>query len=157
MAKKKRGRKSKYYEIVYPRLEEISKYIQEGASEKDVIEFLGIASSTFYEYKNKYSELAESVEKPKKRNIMNVRNALLKKALGFTYEEKKQYITKDKDTGKEQIRVETYQKYSPPDVGAIAMYLRNNDKDYKEHDQAYYDFKDLELKLKQESQDLNNF
>ena len=54
MAKKKRGRKSKYYEIVYPRLEEISKYIQEGASEKDVIEFLGIASSTFYEYKNKY-------------------------------------------------------------------------------------------------------
>lgn len=157
MTKKKVGRKSKYETHVKPYLEDIRKYISEGATEKDIIDWLGIASSTFYEHKLKYPELRESLDLPKIKSIMEVKNALLKKALGFTYEEKKQYLTKDKETGKETLRVETYQKYSPPDTGAIAMFLRNNDKEYKDRDSAYYDYTEMELELKKQAQEINNF
>lgn len=157
MGKKKVGRRSKYQTEVKPRLEEISKYIAEGATEKDIIEWLGIASSTFYEYKLRYPEFKESLDIPKRESIMQVKNALLKRALGFTYEEKKQYLTKDKETGKETLRVETYQKYCPPDMGAVSMFLRNNDKDYKDRDNAYYEFTELELEMKKQAQEMNNW
>lgn len=157
MAKKKGGRKTKYFSEVQPKLQQIRDYIAEGATEKDIIEWLDVASSTFYEYKLKYPELRESLDRPKRESIMQVKNALLKRALGFTYEEKKQYLTKDKETGKETLRVETYQKYCPPDMGAVSMFLRNNDKDYKDRDNAYYEFTELELEMKKQAQEMNNW
>lgn len=157
MAKKKVGRKSKYYTEVYPKLEQIKKYIADGATEKDIIDWLQIASSTFYEYKLKYPEFKESLDVPKKESVMQVKNALLKRALGYTYQEKKQYIVRDKESGKETLRSEIYEKHCPPDIGAIAMFLRNNDKEYHDRDQAHYDFEELELELKKQIQEMNMF
>ena len=155
--KKKVGRSSKYETHVKPHLEEIKKYISEGATEKDIIDWLDIASSTFYEHKNKYPELRESLNRPKKESVMQVKNALLKRALGYTYQEKKQYLTKDKETGKETLRVETFEKHCPPDVGAIAMFLRNNDEEFRDKDKAYYDFEEMSMELKKQAQELNMF
>lgn len=157
MAKKKVGRKSKYETHVKPYLEEIRHYVSIGATEQEIIDWLGIASSTFYEHKNKYPELAESLDRPKAKSVIDVKNALYKKATGFTYTEKKQYLTKDKETGKETLRVETFEKYCPPDSGAIAMYLRNNSKDYRDRDNAYYDYTEMELELKKQAQEFNDF
>lgn len=154
---KKVGRKTKYHSEVKPKLKQISEYIAQGATEKDIMEWLGIANSTFYEYKNKYPEFRESLDKPKRESVIQVRNALLKRALGFTYEEKKQYLTKDKETGKETLRVETFQKQALPDVGAIAMYLRNNDKDYKDRDQAHYEYEEMLLELKKQAQEMSDW
>ena len=155
--KKKVGRSSKYETHVKPYLAEIKTYIEKGATEKDIIEWLGIASSTFYEHKLKYPELKESLDRPKKESVMKVKNALLQRALGYTYQEKKQYLTKDKETGKETLRVETFEKHCPPDVGAISMYLRNNDPEYRDRDKAYYDFTEIELELKKQAQEYNTF
>lgn len=155
--KKKVGRTSKYETHVKPYLEDIKKYISAGATEKEIIDWLGIASSTFYEHKIKYPELRESLDRPKAKSVIEVKNALYKKATGFTYTEKKQYLTKDKETGKETLRVETTEKYCPPDSGAIAMFLRNNDPEYRDRDKQYYDFTEIELELKKQAQELNNF
>lgn len=157
MARKKVGRKSKYFTEVKPKLEQIKKYISEGATERDVIDWLQIASSTFYEYKLKYPEFRESLDIPKKESVMQVKNALLKRALGYDYTETKKYITKDKETGKETLRIETYEKHCPADLGAIAMFLRNNDKEYHDKDQAYYDYSEIELELKKQLQEMNSF
>lgn len=155
--KKKAGRSSKYETHVKPYLEEIKKYVSAGATEKEIIDWLDIASSTFYEHKAKYPELRESLDRPRAKSVIEVKNALYRKATGFTYTEKKQYLTKDKETGKETLRVETFEKYCPPDSGAIAMYLRNNDKEYRDRDNAYYDYTEMELELKKQAQEMNMF
>ena len=86
------GRNSKYETHIKPFFEKIDKMLNDGASEKQVAESLGISYGSWNNYKTQNPDFKELCDKPRTRLIDDLRSALVKRALGFSYEEKKQYI-----------------------------------------------------------------
>ena len=142
------GRNSKYETHIKSKLDEIEKLLNEGASEKQVAEYLGVSYASFNNYKNKYKELADLCNKPRTKLIDDLRSALVKRAMGFTYEEKKQYIKED-EQGKKYKYTEITTKYQPPDTTAIFGALNIYDNDYVK-DKKNYELKQQELELRRE-------
>lgn len=75
------ARPSKYETHVAPRLGEVADWLRNGATEKEVAERLGIAMSTFCEYKRQFSEFSEVLKKTRDAVDGEVENALLQSAL----------------------------------------------------------------------------
>lgn len=142
------GRKSKYYKQVQPFLEQVDKWLNNGATEKQVAEALNVAYSSWSNYKNEFKELKDLCDKPRVGLILDLRGALVKEAMGYTYEEKKTYIKKDEE-GKEARYTEITQKYARPVTNAIFGALNIYDPEYVK-DKKNYDLKREELDLKKE-------
>lgn len=62
----------------------------------------------------------------KKETIKAAEQAYLKKILGFEYEEVKTTDEYDSDMNLIKSKKETVKKFSPPDVGAVLDWLRDN-------------------------------
>jgi len=75
------NKKNKYESLVKPRLYEISAWSERGLTEDEICERLGIVRSTFSLYKNKYSELSDSLKKGKDFADDQVEDSLFQKAL----------------------------------------------------------------------------
>jgi hypothetical protein len=148
----KAGRRSKYDEYVKPYLNQIAEWKKSGATDKEISDALGVALSTFSEYKNQYSELSDALRMGRQTVILNVKAALYKKAIGFEYEEKRGVKKGDK-----VVSTEIYKKYSPPDTTAAAMILRNFDDEYRDKDSVQTDFKRQEIEIKKALAEANNF
>ena len=73
--------KSKYETHVAPRLEEIKDWVRNGATDDEIIIRLGIARSSFYEYKNKILDFSDALKETKEYVDAKVENALLQNAL----------------------------------------------------------------------------
>lgn len=129
----KRGRKSKYDEYVAPHLNKVKEWIAGGATDKEVADALGIGVSTLNEYKKKYSEFRDAFTRGREIVCIEIKAALLKKALGFNYEEEKRTGRKDKN-GESIVLVEKYKRYCPPSETAAGMLLRNYDKEWRDTD-----------------------
>ena len=69
------GRPSKYKTHVLPRFDEIEDWCRNGATDKEVAERLGIAMSSFSEYKKEFSEFSEVPKKTKEYVDGQVENA----------------------------------------------------------------------------------
>lgn len=121
--------KSKYFTHVEPKLELIECWARDGLTDEQIAKNLGVAVSTFNEYKNKYPEFSESLKKGKEIIDYQVENALLKRALGYEYEE----ITYE--NGEETKRVV---KQVAPDTTAQIFWLKNR------KPQQWRDKKDIE-------------
>lgn len=116
MTMNKGGRRSKYETHVETRLFEIECWARDGMIDDDIAIKLGVAKSTFHSYKNKFPELVESLKKGKEVVDYQVENALLKRALGYRYDE----ITHE--FGEETKRVT---KEVTPDTTAQIFWLKN--------------------------------
>jgi len=115
----------------------IQGWARDGLSDEQICKNLGIHPSTYYEWKNKYPELAEAVKKGKEVVDYEVENALLKRALGYRYTEETQEMDYAKNEYGEQLydlngnpikvlkTVKSVIKEVSPDVGAIAFWLKN--------------------------------
>lgn len=152
----KRGRPSGYERDVQPRLEEVKEWVRSGATNRDIAKALGIHVSTFCDYLNKYSEFEEAVRSSRQSGISEVKQALFRKAVGFEYEETKTYIRKD-ENGNDVKYTERTKRQSLPDTGAIAMYLRNYDKDWSDRDNISNEFRKLEFELRKEMAEKDNW
>lgn len=99
-------------------------HLRNGVSFKDAAAAVGVSLSQAYEWKATKPEFAEEVKKANKifRETMlrPVENALLKRALGFSYEEVKTETFPD---GTERITKTT--KQVAPDTGAAIFILCN--------------------------------
>ena len=121
--------KSKYDKNNFPLLAE--SYARKGASDKDICKRLGISQDTFYTYVKKYPEFSEALKKGKAPVDFQVENALLKRALGYDFEEVvTEYVNE------EGIRVIKSQKkttkHMAADISAGIFWLTNrNNKDWK--------------------------
>lgn len=73
--------KSKYFTHVEPKLELIEGWAMDGLTDEQIANKLGIGTSSFYDYKNKYSEFSEALKKGKDIIDYQVEKALLSKAL----------------------------------------------------------------------------
>ena len=142
------GRKSKYETHVKPHFKKIEQWLNGGASEKQVAEALGISYAAFNNYKRDNKELRELCEKPRVGVILDLRSALVKRALGYEYEEKKQYITEDKN-GNKKKHTEITTKQALPDTTAIFGALNIYDPDYVK-DKKQHELKQQELELRRQ-------
>lgn len=153
----KRGRKGKYETHVQPYLDKIKKWLEQGCTEKEVANNLGIAYSSFNEYKVQFSELMETIKSVNRAPLIeDLKGALVKKAMGFEYKEKKEYIREDPETGKKTKYVEITTRYAQPDTTAIFGALNIYDDEYIK-DKKNYELKKEELELRKKLAEANNF
>ena len=110
------AKKSKYEELVAPKLDTIEGLYREGWTLAAIADFLGISERTLCNYKNQHEELANALKRGNDDAVYAVENALLRSALGYTYEE--QETTKNG-------AVVTVQKYAKPNVNAQIFFLKN--------------------------------
>lgn len=73
--------KSKYETQVLPKLNLVKGWAREGLTDVQIANKLGITESTFYKYKQKYSEFSESLKESKEEADVNVETALYQAAI----------------------------------------------------------------------------
>nr|DAL55184.1 MAG TPA_asm: terminase small subunit [Caudoviricetes sp.] len=118
--------KSKYDSLVKPKLILIEGWARNGLTIEQIAKNLGISKVTFYKYMNEHVELSEHLKKGKEVVDIEVENALLKRALGYKYEEVTKELLKNKKTGKEELRVtKVVAKEVQPDTTAQIFWLKN--------------------------------
>ena len=110
----------KYEEIVEPNLILIERWKRNGLSEREIAEKLGISYSTFRAYKKEKSALSAHLKKGAEIVDTEVENALLKRALGYSFTE----ITREQRDGELTI-TKTVVKEIQPDVTAQIFWLKN--------------------------------
>lgn len=147
----KRGRPNKYHTHVEPHLDKI-KEMALTMTEKQIAQTLGVAYSSFMEYKKQYSELSESLKKGRQDLVIQLKSALIKKALGFEYSEKK--TVKEYGT---VVREEVTVKHTQPDVAALNLLLKNYDKDNWANDPQMLKIREKEIELKEKQIENNNW
>lgn len=144
--------KSKW-EDVKNKLFLVENWAKDGLTDKQIAYNLGISEDTFYEYKKKHSEFSEALKKGKEVVDYEVENALLKRALGYEYEEKTYETSYDERTGKSIERLtKRTTKQVAPDTTAQIFWLKNRktrewrDKQQIEHSgEINNPFKDLSI------------
>lgn len=150
------GRKSKYDEYVAPHLDEIRKWVEAGATDDEIAKSLNIGTSTLITYKKKYPAFQQAFARGREKVVIEIKAALLKKALGFEYEEEKRVGRKDKN-GENIILVEKYRRYCPPSETAAGMLLRNYDKEWRDTDQTSVTMRQQEHDLRKAIAEAANF
>lgn len=150
------GRPSRYDSEIKPHIAEIKKAVEAGATVEEVAKAFGIATSTLHKYKAEKKELKDAFARGREKIVFDIKGALLKKALGFEYEEEKKVGKKDKN-GEHIILVEKYTRYSVPSETAAAMLLRNYDKEWLDKDITSTELKRQEMELKKAIAESNNF
>jgi hypothetical protein len=109
-------------------LELLAAWARDGCTDEDLAKKIGVAPSTFYDWKRRFPDIAEAVSKGKEIVDIKVENALLKRALGYTYTEvKKEGTVNGIKNGTAKVTVT--EKTMPPDVAAIIFWLKNRKPD----------------------------
>lgn len=143
-------------------LEKIEKWAKAGLSDRQIAKNMGISRSTLYEWKKKYSDISDALERGKTVINEEVENALLKKALGYTYTEQvavktKQIYYDDRNNKcqKEEVVVMDVEKEVPADITAIKFWLINRERERWSDNptKVEIDKEMLELKKKQADKD----
>ena len=108
--------KCKYEDWIEPdNLLRLEAWARDGLTDEQIAHNIGIAPKTLWEWKDKHSSICKALKKGKEVIDIQVENALLKRALGYEYEE--DCFTKE---GIMRLR-----KYSHPDTTAQIFWLKN--------------------------------
>ena len=145
------GRKSKYETQVKPYLPKIKEWYQT-MTEGQIAKKLGVSVASFENYKNKYPELVDALQKAKETLIDDLKATLKRKAKGFTYEERKLTVFAD-GTEKEEVTT----KASLPDVAAIHLLLKNLDDEWRNDDRQTMQLKVEKLQLEKLKMENDNW
>lgn len=113
--------KGKYQEWLEPEgLLKIEGWARDGLTEEQIADNMGISRSTLSEWKNLYSDISDTLKRGKEVIDRQVENALLKRALGYEYEEVsekyEQGILTERKVTKKQVA---------PDTTAQIFWLKN--------------------------------
>lgn len=159
----RRGAPGKYESHVKSRFNEIKEWLELGATEKEIWTNLGIHKSTFYDYKSSHKEFSDLIKNGRKAPVVSIK-AMMKRALGFQYEEKKVITQKiviqdedERDIPARLIKTEITTKTALPDVAAGLVLLKHWDKESEwSSDPASLKLRkeELELKKKQAENDM---
>lgn len=114
------GRKGKYETHVKPRFDEIREWASIGATDKEICASLGIAESTYFDYKQKHREFSELIKDARKVPIMQIKAAIFKRATGYSYRE----TTKIKEDGV-IVREQIHERFALPDPACAMILLKH--------------------------------
>lgn len=95
-------------------------WARDGLTDVQIAKNMGISSKTLYRWKESYCQICQALKKGKEVVDRQVENALLKRALGYSYTE-----TKTKKEYGEITEVTTIEKEVIPDVTAQIFWLKN--------------------------------
>lgn len=111
------ARKGKYEEwLEDDKLLLLQGWARDGLTNEQIANNIGISTVTLYDWQNKYPSFSNALKKGKEVVDIEVENALLKRAMGYTYEEKT--IENGKVT-----KIVT--KQVAPDTTALIFWLKN--------------------------------
>ena len=94
----------------------IQGWARDGLIDEQIAHNMGITTKTLYEWKNKYGEISEALKKGKEVIDRQVENALLKRALGYAY---------DETTYENGVETKRVTKEVVPDTTAQIFWLKN--------------------------------
>jgi hypothetical protein len=120
------GRPCKYESHVQPYLDKIYEWLKEGNTDYSIADTLGIHPYTLQRYRESYNELSEVYTRARTERNRLVMNRMYAKACGEIAQVKQQKMTKEG-----AIISLVSEIYTPPDVNAADLFLRNNDPEYK--------------------------
>ena len=147
MGKSRGGRRGKYLDWVTEEgLLKIQGWARDGLVDKQIAQNIGISEQTLNVWKKKYPAISESLKKGKEVVDRAVENALLKRALGYKYDEVTKEIVEKKnpETGEYEptlVPVKVVTKEVQPDTTAQIFWLKNRRPD------LWRDRKDINTKL----------
>ena len=107
------------YWITLEGLLKLEAWARDGLTDEQIAANAGIATATLYDWKKRHPEVSEALQKGKEGVDVQVENALLKRALGYTYTETK------KERTAEGVRTTTTIKEVVPDTTAQIFWLKN--------------------------------
>lgn len=117
--------KGKYESWLLPdALTRLEGWARDGLTDEQLAAKMGISPSTLYDWKKKFPQLSESLKKGKEVVDIEVENALLKRALGYTYTERRM-----EESEKEGVKVIETVKHALPDTTAQIFWLKNRRSD----------------------------
>lgn len=119
------GRKGRYEEwLTEDGLTRLTGWARDGLTDEQIAGNMGIAERTFTTWKERFPAIVAALKKGKEPVDIQVENALLRRALGYDYEET---ITEVEDLGggrtKKHVRKVT--KHVPADTTAQIFWLKN--------------------------------
>ena len=91
-------------------------WARDGLTDEQIAKNIGINRTTLYDWKKKETNIADALKKGKEVIDFEVENALLKRALGYEYEE---------ETYENGILTKKVKKQVPPDTTAQIFWLKN--------------------------------
>lgn len=95
-------------------------WARDGLTDEQIAHNMGISTATLYDWKNKFQDISEALKKGKEVVDIQVENALLKRALGYDYQE--QRIEKSDKDGMKVIQTI---RHVPADTTAQIFWLKN--------------------------------
>jgi transposase-like protein len=111
------ARPKKWDELHMPdKLILVEGWARDGLTDVQIAHNLGVGTTTLYEWKNDYTEFAEALKRGKEVVDRMVENALLKRALGYEFEE----VTYENGAETKRVRKEVV-----PDTTAQIFWLKN--------------------------------
>jgi transposase-like protein len=105
-------------------LARIEQWAREGMTDEKIARKMGINPATLYKWQNSYGEISEALKKGKAPVDIQVENALLKRALGYDYEEVMTEVVEMPD-GSKRRHIKKTTKQVVPDVTAQIYWLNN--------------------------------
>ncbi|MEG0370180.1 MAG: transposase [Hungatella sp.] len=112
--------KGKYeYWLTPDGLLRLEAYARDGLTDEQIAKNLDINPATLYDWKKKYPEISKTLKKGKEVIDIQVENALLKRALGYSYTEVKI------EEGDDGTKVTKTVKEVIPDTTAQIFWLKN--------------------------------
>lgn len=149
--------RSKWDTNVKDKLVLVEGWARNGLTEQQIAKNLGVAYSTFRDYKAKYPALSAVLKKGREVIDFEVEGALIKRALGYTYVEETKEIVEDEFTGSAELKVvKSVTKHVAPDVTAQIFWLKNrkpeewkNDPHKVKIDKELLKIRQKELELKE--------
>ena len=156
------SRSDSYEELINQSLDKIECWVENGDTDKDIAEKLGIAYSTYRKYKGVSVALKSRIATAKDKKNQEVEKALYKNCIGYDYEEetpvkvKQEYKSEDGTVlTKEVVIVKKIKKHHPGSLAAQQYWLDNrlsskwkNDPHKVANDSKLTKLKEKELKSK---------
>lgn len=110
-------------------LTRITGWARDGLTDEQIAQKMGIGTRTLYDWKEKYPQILQAIKESKELVDRLVENALLKRALGYEYEEITEELTKTEDGTLAMRETKRVRKQVAPDTTAQIFWLKNRKPD----------------------------
>lgn len=119
--------KGKYQDWIEPEgLLKIEGWARDGLTDEQIAQNIGINPATLYDWKKKFDKISKALKRGKEVVDRQVENALLKRALGYSYEEITRELCKNVESGKPEMQItKVVKKEVLPDTTAQIFWLKN--------------------------------
>jgi len=108
-------------------LDNIATMVEQGKTDKEIAENIGIGYSTYRRYKSTDSDLKAVISEGKDKKNQSVEQALYNNAIGYYYD--KEVVTKVKlGEHEEGVKISKIKEYVKPDLAAQKYWLENKEK-----------------------------